>query len=75
MPMPIQKSYRYMSSPPVFSEVRVTQSLVLCVSFVDRYLSCFPFFFGHCVVCPSADMEPYCFCFALNYLYPAMCIL
>ena len=27
-----------------------TRSLVLCVCFVDR---CFPFFFWHCVVCPS----------------------
>ena len=45
----------HMSSPPVFSEVRVTRSLVLCLSFVDRYLSCFPFSFGHCVVCPSSS--------------------
>ena len=29
------------SSPPVFSGVRVTRSLVLCVCFVDRYLSFF----------------------------------
>ena len=28
-----------------------TRSLVLCVSFVDRYLSFCPFSFGHCVVC------------------------
>jgi hypothetical protein len=28
-----------MSSPPVFKGVRVTQSLVLCVCFVDRCLS------------------------------------
>jgi hypothetical protein len=45
----------YMSSPPVFSEVRVTRSLVLCVCFVDRYLSCCPFSFGHCIVCPSSS--------------------
>ena len=31
----------HMSSPPVFSGVRVTWSLVLCVCFVDRYLSFF----------------------------------
>ena len=43
----------HMSSPPVFSEVRVTRTFVWCVSFVDRYLSCCPFSFGHCVVCPS----------------------
>ena len=35
--------------PPVFSGVRVTQSLVLCVCFVDRYL-----FFYFCVVCSSS---------------------
>ena len=33
------------SSPPVFSGVRVTRSLVLCVCFVDRCLSFCPFFF------------------------------
>jgi hypothetical protein len=43
----------HMSSPPVFSGVRVTRSLVLCVCFVDRCLSVFPFSFGHCSVCPS----------------------
>ena len=29
----------HLSSPPVFSGVRVTRSLVLCVCFVDRWLS------------------------------------
>jgi hypothetical protein len=29
----------YLSSPPVFSGVRVTRYLVLCVCFVDRCLS------------------------------------
>ena len=33
----------HLSSPPLFSEVRVTRSLVLCVCFVDRYLSFCPF--------------------------------
>ena len=42
----------HMSSPPVFSEVRVTRSLVLCVLCVDRCLSFYTFSFGHCVVCP-----------------------
>jgi hypothetical protein len=28
----------HLSSPPVFSGVRVTRSLVLCVCFVDRFL-------------------------------------
>ena len=45
----------HLSSPPVFSGVRVTQSLVLCVCFVDRCLSVCTFFsFGHCVVWPSS---------------------
>ena len=35
----------------VFSGVRVTRSLVLCVCFVDRCLSICTFSFGHCVVC------------------------
>ena len=39
--------------PPVFSGVRVTRSLVLCVCFIDRCLSFSPFSFDHCVVCPS----------------------
>ena len=38
------------SSSPVFSGVRVIRSLVLCVCFVDRYLSFCTFSFGHCVV-------------------------
>jgi hypothetical protein len=42
------------SSPPVFSGVRVTRSLVLCACFVDCCLSFFPFSFGHCVVCSSS---------------------
>ena len=41
-----------LSSSLVFSEVRVTRSLVLCVWFVDRCLFFSPFSFGHCVVCP-----------------------
>ena len=36
---------------PDFSGVRVTQSLVLCVCFVDRYLPFCLFCFDHCVVC------------------------
>jgi hypothetical protein len=34
----------HLSSPPVFSGVRVTRSLVLYVCFVDRCLSFFTFF-------------------------------
>jgi len=44
----------HLSSPPVFSEVRVTRSLVLYVCFVDRCLSFCPFSFGHGVVCSSS---------------------
>jgi len=40
----------HLSSPPVFSGVRVTRCLVLCVCFVDRCLSFCTFSFGHCVV-------------------------
>ena len=38
------------SSPPVFSGVRDTRSLVLYVCFVDRCLSFCTFSFGNCVV-------------------------
>jgi hypothetical protein len=46
----------HMSSPPVFSGVRVTRSLVLYVCFVDRclFFCTFVLVFGHCVVCSSA---------------------
>jgi hypothetical protein len=40
-----------LSSPSVFSGVRVTRSLVLYVCVVDRCLSFCTFSFGHCVVC------------------------
>ena len=43
-----------LSSPPVFSGVRLTRSLVLCVWFIDRCLSFCTFSFGHCVVCSSS---------------------
>ena len=45
---------KHMSSPPVFSGVRVTRSLVLCVCFLDRCLSFCIFSFGHCVFCCSS---------------------
>ena len=44
----------HQSSPPVFSGVHVTRSLVLCVCFTDRCLSFCTFSFGHCVVCSSS---------------------
>ena len=43
----------HLSSPPAFSEVRVTRSYVLCVCFVDRCLLFCTFSVGHCVVCSS----------------------
>ena len=42
---------KHLSSPPGFSGVRVTLSLVLYVYFLDRCLSFCTFSFGHCVVC------------------------
>jgi hypothetical protein len=44
----------HLSSPPVFSGVRVTRSLVLYVCFVDRCLSFCTFSFGYYVVCSSS---------------------
>ena len=44
----------HLSSPPVFSGVRVARSLVLCACFVDHCLSFCTFSFGHCVVCSSS---------------------
>jgi hypothetical protein len=40
----------HLSSLPVFSGVRVTRCLVVCVCFVDCYLSLCFFFFEHCVL-------------------------
>jgi hypothetical protein len=42
---------QHLSSPPVFSGIRVTRSLVLYVYFVDRCLYFCTFSFGYCVVC------------------------
>jgi hypothetical protein len=39
----------YLSSPPVFSGIRVAWILVLCLCFVDRCLSFCTFSFGYCV--------------------------
>jgi hypothetical protein len=49
----------HLSSPPIFSWVRVTRSLVLCVCFVDCCLSFYTFSFGHCVVCSSSIYGSY----------------
>ena len=56
----------HLSSPPVFSGVRVTRSLVLYVCFVDRCLSLCTVSFGHCVVCSSSIYR--LFCLPLWYL-------
>ena len=60
----INKSYiklltlqEHLNSPPVFSGVRVTRSLVLYACFVDRCLTFCLFSFGHCVVCSSTDPD------------------
>ena len=44
----------HLSSPLVFSGVRVTRSLVLCVCFVDRCSPFCRFSDVHCVVCSSS---------------------
>jgi hypothetical protein len=44
----------HLSSPPIFSGIRVTRSLVLYICFVDRCLSFCTFSFGHCLVCSSS---------------------
>jgi len=44
----------HLSSPQVFSGIRVTRSLILYVCFVDRCLSFYTFSFDHCVVCSSS---------------------
>ena len=53
----------HLSSPPVFSGVRVTRSLYVC--FVCRCLSFCNFSFNHCVVCSSSI---YRFWLPLRYL-------
>ena len=44
----------HLSSPPAFSGLRDTRSLVVCVCVVDRCLYFCPFPFRHCVVCSSS---------------------
>ena len=54
---------------------RVNRFLVLCVCFVDRYLSFYPFYCGHCAVCPSLIYEfwlPLWYLQALLFWYPKM---
>ena len=47
----------HLSSPPVFSEVRATLSLVLYICLVDRCLTLCTFSFGHCVVLRYTDSD------------------
>ena len=37
----------------IFTKAIISQSLILCVCFLDRCLSFCLFSYGHCVVCPS----------------------
>jgi hypothetical protein len=60
----------YLSSPPVFSGVRIILSLALCVCFVDCCLSFRPFSVGHCFVCSSF----YAFSLPVWYLQTLLCI-
>jgi len=55
----------HLSSPPVFSGVRVTRSLVLYVCFIDRCWSFCTFSFVHCIVFSSSI---YGFCLPVWYL-------
>ena len=48
---------------PVFSEVHVTRSLVICVYIVDRCFSFCTFTFGQCVVCFAESAEKNYSCF------------
>ena len=52
----VEQKLLILPEPPVFIEVRVIPSLVVCVCFVDRYLSLCTFSFGHCVVCSSSSI-------------------
>ena len=45
---------KHIRSPPVFSGVCVTRSIVFCVCFIDRCLSLCTFSCGHCIVCSSS---------------------
>ena len=49
----------HLSSPPLFSGIHVTRSIVLCtcICFVDRCFFFCTFSFGHCVVCFSTIYE------------------
>ena len=61
----------HLSSPPLFSGVRVTRSLVLCVCFVDRCLS-FVLIFG-LLCCLSFDLQILITLSYVQYLIPTIC--
>jgi hypothetical protein len=62
---------KHLSSPPVFSGVRVTPSLVLYVCSVDCYLYFWTFPLGHCGVCCSSI---YGFWLPLWFLSDTRCV-
>ena len=75
----------HLSSPPAFSGVRVTWSLVLCVCFVDHCLCFCTFYFDHNGVCSSIYWFwlPFCYVhilpekkivFACCYFTTAYCL-
>ena len=47
-------AYVHLNSPPVFSRVRDTRSIDLCICLKDRCLSFYPVSFGHRFVCSSS---------------------
>jgi hypothetical protein len=53
----------HLSSPPVFSRVRVAQSLVFVDMFVDRWF----FSFGHCNVSSSIPFSDYRFFYVQTF--------
>ena len=53
----------HLSSPPVFSRVRVAQSLVFVDMFVDRWF----FSFGHCNVSSSIPFSDYPFFYVQTF--------
>jgi len=60
----------HLSSSPIFNGVRVTQTLILCVCFVEYCLSFCPFSFGHCVVY-SSSITDYDYSFGIFNLFIA----
>ena len=59
------------STPLVFGEDRVVQSLVFCLMLCRLLLILLPFLFVHCIVCPSSM---YGFRLSLTYLWTLLSI-